>query len=321
MDNYRRRVRHEGNTLRERVLNRDRRMINRYAPNNPSYKEVFINGEAMDLIINSTENHDRKSFATMPGGHIDRGTILEWNGYWMVISTDYDEELYQRGIIKKCNYVLRWINEKREIIERNCIVSYPYYSSLDTDKLLSVNTTRSMVEIPFDEETKKIRMGDRFFISRNDDHPVPYSVENVNDVADVFNGFGYITLGLRQTQLDVDEDNTELLICNYKAKDEDATSDARYCAIKSTPPYVVVGYQGTVLSPLFYDGGTLVNDVTPKWTINCDFVDDLTIARSGSNYVISTEENSLLGRSFTISLTDENEEYDSDEILLTVRGF
>lgn len=321
MDSFRKRVKHEGATLRERILTRDRRMINRYAPDNPSYKEVFINGESINLIINSTENQDRKSFATMPGEHIDRGTILEWNGYWMVISTDYDEELYQKGIIKKCNYVLKWINEKREIIERNCIVTYPYYSSLDTDKLLSVNTTRSMVDIPFDEETKKIRMGDRFFISRNEDHPVPYSVENVNDVAEVFNGFGYITLGLRQTQLDVDEDNTDLFICNYKAKEEDTISDNRYCAIKATPSYLIVGYKGITLSPLFYSDGVLVNDVVPKWTINCDFLSSLTINQSELDYVISTDENNLLGRSFTVSLIDENEEYLSDEVLITIRGF
>ena len=164
-------------------------------------------------------------------------------------------------------------------------------------------------------------MGDRFFISRNDDHPVPYSVENVNDVAYVFNGFGYIILGLRQTQVDVDEDNTELLICNYKAKDEDAVSDDRYCAIKTTPPYVIIGYQGTTLSPLFYNDGVLIDDIVPKWTISCDFLNDLNITQSGSNYVISTDHNSLLGRSFTVSLTDEDEEYTSDEISLTIRGF
>jgi len=322
MDSYRKRMFSKGNTRREQAINRKRDSIYRYAIDNPSYKIVEVNGQTTELVIDSTDSNDIKSFKAMEP--LDRGAIIKWNGLWLVKDTDYDDEVYQKGTIKKCNYVLKWINSDRDIIQRDCVVSFPYYSSLTSNKVIQVNNTRCIIDVPFDGETNKIVMGDRFFVTRNPDNPVVYEVENVNDVANVFSGKGYITLSLKESQLNVNEDNTELLICNYKEKKEEPVVDDKEHTIKLTskPVSLVIGYEsGTNVTASFYDNDTKNEDMVAKWEVLCDFKDKLTIKEVSPNKLnIKTEWNALKGRSFTVKAIDENGVYKTGEIVLQVKG-
>lgn len=326
MDEYRNRVNFRGNSLRKRIVKRDQDMIVNHLPNNPSYKEVKYGDDYIYLSI-TTKNkltNDEKNFATLPNFHIDRGEIIEWNdGYWMVMSHDSDEEIYERGKLKRCNYDLQWLNENRDIITRRCIVDFPYAASVNRDYVVTINSTKCLIYIPFDDETKKITMGKRFFITRNADHPVPYSVENVNDVANVFHGHGYLVLSMKQDQLIVGVDNEDLLICDYKTKEIQEYSTLQ-SKIKVVPMGIIPEYKsGTKITAVFYRDEEEVDDVAPLWDIQCDFLNDLDISYSENNKVINIKTNNrdLLGRQVIISLTDENEEYEPFIKTIDVRAF
>lgn len=327
MDSFRKRVTSNGSTRRDITINRHKDYIKKHAPDNPAYKKVIINDEERYIIINNGNNESSKTFICMPDEYINNGTLIKWNDMWLVTDSSSDKEICQKGTIERCNYKLRWINENRDIIETDCVVSFPfpYAYSVSEGKVITVDTTRCTIKIPYNDETKKIKADDRFFVTKSRDHPAPYKVEKANDVVGIRDEYGYILLAMRETQINVDEDNIELLICNYKKKEETSNvpSTDKKAAITAKPKYVVIGYKGTVVSASFTNNGEIVNDVIPKWTINCDFIEDLNVVYSSDKktVTISTDKVSLSGRTFTVVLESEDGSYQSSSIALSIRGF
>ena len=59
----------------------------------------------------------------MPGEELRHGALVYWmQNYWLVIEKDYNVEVYTRAKMQQCNYLLRWVNDEGQIIERWCII-------------------------------------------------------------------------------------------------------------------------------------------------------------------------------------------------------
>lgn len=334
VDLFKKRTKLHGTSYRDRAIYKMQNRINRYAKYNPSYKEVEIDGNKRYINIYSTENKDTKHFACMPDEYIERGEIIKWYGTWMVTSTDADEDVYQSGIMKRCNYELKWMNKNADIITRPSILSFPYSSLIKDNKVYTTDKTKCQIFVSFDSETSMIRADDRFFISGSKDNHTVYRVDNVNDVENTFNGEGYIVLTMSQTMLNTDTDNTELRICDYyKIKDEAKHSgesessgsneqSEKYCKIESDVDYIIPEYVGTSIKAHFFNGELEVNDVKPHWNIESDNNELLNITYSDDKkeMTIETDSDEMLGKHVKITLSDDNNEYKNTSLSLLVRG-
>lgn len=112
-----------GKTRREAALKQERRWIDRYADYSLSYHKVVMDGEDIGAIILDSDNLNIKTICVHSGQPFNNGATILWNDqYWLVTALDANDEVYIRATMQQCNYLLRWINAKGEIIERWSIV-------------------------------------------------------------------------------------------------------------------------------------------------------------------------------------------------------
>lgn len=323
MERYRKRVTQEGRNERERLIKRNKALITRKAKVSPAYHKVNCNNEEIELLLKKTQHEDKKHFALLPGYHVNRGDIINWQkSFWMITSLDFGNDLYENGEIRRCNYLLKWQDAQRNIIEKHCIIEFPYISHMYENKVIAINETKCNITLPYDQDSIKITMGHRFFITNDRSTPSVYRVDHVNDIENVFDSHGTISLIMRQTPLNAIEDNIELGICNYKTKQEETNPSSRQASITAIPHHIAIGFTGTALKAHFIVDGQEMSDITPKWTIHCDFIDQLNISYSNGQRImtIATDRVSLLGRTLTVDLTDINQTFIKDSITLIIKG-
>lgn len=148
----------------------------------------------------------------------EQGSILSYdNNNWLCLSTLNYQNQYLKGLFQRCNYKLRWQNEKGEIIER-WVVSQDassYSSGTDGNKTLQFGVDQIMIYIPCDKESIKVQRDKRFMIDTNNVFPTTYKLTRVDTTSRVINGVGYCIWLLTESQLDEQKDNIELMLCDY----------------------------------------------------------------------------------------------------------
>lgn len=167
MDRYAARINLHGVTQRERNVNRLRNDILKNLPENPSYKNVLLNGIETYISITKGTQRYYKDFQSLPGQKIIAGDYIEWaHNTWLVYTADCDDEIYTDGELRQCNYVQRWQNENGELVERpSYVVNASAYNNGETgNSTITLATNQFMVYMPLDEETLKIRNGKRVFM-------------------------------------------------------------------------------------------------------------------------------------------------------------
>ena len=149
-----------------------------------------------------------------------QGSILSYDGdYWMCLSClDYHKQ-YLKGLFQRCNYKLKWQNEKAEIIERWVISqdASAYNSGVEGNKTLQYGSDQIMIYIPCDSETIKMPRDKRFMIDINTDFPTTYKLTRIDTTSRTINGVGYFIWLLTESQLDEQKDNIALMLCDYVA--------------------------------------------------------------------------------------------------------
>ena len=121
-DIYKSRLSMDGADMRSAILNREKRFLRSKIPNTLSYHHLIMDGEERELAVINSDNLDQKTLCTLPGEDIRHGALVEWmDNHWLVTQRDANNEVYTKGIMRQCNYQLRWIDDGK-IIERWCIV-------------------------------------------------------------------------------------------------------------------------------------------------------------------------------------------------------
>lgn len=122
-DRYNSRSNVHGKSRREAALLQGRRWLNSYLPASPSSHRVIVNDEETEAIILDSDNLNIKTICMYPGEPLSNGSMVLWNDQsWLVTALDANNELYFRGTMQQCNYLLRWINAEGKIVERWSIV-------------------------------------------------------------------------------------------------------------------------------------------------------------------------------------------------------
>lgn len=322
-ETYKKKLLLDGKSERDIRITRSKRMIENNLYKNASYKSVTVDGVATSMSITETETLYLKKFSTMPDVAINSGSIVKWNEtYWLVTDVDVENDVYYRGKLRQCNYVLKWLDDERNVITRRCCVLSNSSNDVSDDKIVSTGNDSLNVYVPYDSETVKLKRDMRMFISNNSLSPVPYIITKVNNVEHVFESHGYMIVSYDEDQLNVEEDNIELGICNYKKKGDTPTSNL-VSEISGKSTTITCGYRyGTIVNAKFYKDSVEQTDVVPKWTINCSFADKMVFTYSNDNkkLTISTSDTSLIGRTFTVNLTNDDGTYSTAEKTFTIRG-
>lgn len=225
-EEYKGRVNQRGDTERARTLYYEKEHLKTLAVNSLSCKSCIINGTEQSLIVDDGTLPYYKNVKSLPDEYFNAGDYVEWaDSMWLIVSCDWDKEVYTYGKMQQCNYILKWQDTEANIIERwSVIMSASKYNNGEKyNNIIVVGSNQLMVYLPIDAETLKLRANKRLMVDFNTDQPKCYDVTRVDtvtmgydDIAEpTYNGTGCILLVLTETEINPDVDRIDLMLCDY----------------------------------------------------------------------------------------------------------
>lgn len=223
---YKSRLHLRGSTNRERELYHEKRELTLNAINSISCKDCLVNGVPQKLVIDDGTLPYYKDVKSLPDEYFDAGDYVEWaDAMWLMVSCDWDKEVYTYGKMQQCNYVLKWQNTDADVIERWSVVlsASKYNNGEKYNNVIVVGSNQLMVYLPIDEETLKLRSDKRLMVDFNTESPKCYDITRVDTVTmgydgtaePRYDGKGCILLVLTETEINPDVDRIDLMLCDY----------------------------------------------------------------------------------------------------------
>lgn len=331
MDRYTARMTQHGTTQRERIVNRLKTNLNNKLQDNPSYKSVKLNGEETHLIINTGTQPYYKEFQSLPDQEINIGDYVEFaNSYWLVMTCDYDDEVYKDGKLYQCNYLLKWQNEKGEIIERWAVIlsASKYNDGTEGNNYITLGSDQLSIAIPLDEESLKLKksMSKKFFIDNNKDNPTTYELTGTGNVPDTYNGHGVTSWIVKECAYSPTEDDLKYGVCNYvdyssstppsEPTIPDETEDL-YATISGTSN-LRIGVTRTYTATLSDKDGNAVqwDNIKYGWNVASDF--DVKQTVTENKISLTVEDEDFIDSSFILQVIKLDDNSVLSEIEITV---
>lgn len=218
-DTYQARLEVNGTTKRERALKHTQSYISNKITESLSCHKVFINGiEQTVTILNQREDMALKKICSLPGESLLHGGIVDFaDSKWLITEIDANDEVYTSGMMQRCNYLLKWLNKKGEIIEKWCVVQdgTKYLIGEKAEDMMSIGDARIAITISKDEDTIELNRGKRFLVDDLDaETPLAYQITKPNKLFSVYGDQGVFRFILNEVNM-TDDDNVELRIADY----------------------------------------------------------------------------------------------------------
>lgn len=208
-----------GSPRRKSTLGHAQSRISRKITASLSYDTVNVDGEYKQVSINDVaDDYTTKKIISMPGDTLPHGGLIEWeNSKWLVTELDAHHTIYTRGLMRRCNYYLSWIDEAGNIISRWCVVEdgTKYLIGEKAGDIMTIGDARIAITIGKDSDTDKLGRGRRFLIDDMDsDEVLAYQITKPNKLFNVYNGRGVFRFILNEVNL-TDDDNVEIRVADY----------------------------------------------------------------------------------------------------------
>lgn len=331
MDRYSARMNLRGSTQRERELNRLKSDLVRKAPSSLSYKDVKLNGEPTQLMINTSTKPYYKEFESLPDQTVLAGDYVEWaNSVWLVLNADCDDEVYTDGNLRQCQHKIFWQKDDGMIISRYAYTenASAYNNGEKGNNTITLQSNQFMVYLPYDDETAELDNGKRVHVSRSNGKCRPYELTRPDDITYGFGEKGILNIIFTQTQYNPDEDKlvtledgTQTWICNYiptttplPPQDETTILSANISGRKE----LKVGFSRTYTATLSDKDGNVLewDDTMYGWNIVNDFGIEQTVTENKIKLFVDDE--SFIGSSFLLQVIKLDDNAVIGEIEITV---
>lgn len=214
-DVYRCRYGSYGSNRRDAALAKTRGYIANKAVDSLSYHTAYFGPEfsiKQNVVIINTEELNKKQILSLPGETIENGSIFKWaNHVWLVTETDANDEVYTRGTMQQCNYILNWIDDSGNKISKWCIVEdgTKYLIGERTMDMMSIGDARFALTIGKDKDTQKLKRGMRFLIDDPDAEATSaFEITKPNRLFNIFDGKGVYRFILNEVNT-TDNDSQE----------------------------------------------------------------------------------------------------------------
>ena len=318
---YQARVNQRGTTDRERTLYYEKQHLKSLAVNSLSCKACKVNGVDQLLVIDDGTLPYYKDVKSLPDEYFDAGDYVEWaDAMWLMVSCDWDKEVYTYGKMQQCNYVLKWQNTDAEIIERwSVILSASKYNNGEKyNNVIVVGSNQLMVYLPIDEETLKLRSDKRLMVDFNTESPKCYDITRVDTVTmgydgtaePRYDGKGCILLVLTETEINPDVDRIDLMLCDY-VNPNDIPHPSPINITYSGSPSIRIGGRKTFTAET-------ENEVVFS-LVNSALLDGkLTMEQTGNKCVVKcANDSALVGATFKVEVAGGGQR---SELLVDVIG-
>ncbi|OME41417.1 Ig-like domain-containing protein [Paenibacillus odorifer] len=217
-ENYEARMKAYGETSLESMKINSRHNLRISMFNSPSYQQVLLSKlstpveEALkiDALINDNGDiKDEKKISTFVENDISSGCLIDFQDKkWLMLHYDNMNDIYKRGIIRRCYTTLRWQDNNLDIREawfaRKTDVSPNF--GIEEGKIMTLPDERRQIILQSNEHTQKFKKTQRFILDNR-----AWEIITLDDIAD-----GIINVVLKESQLNTSTDSLELRIANYQ---------------------------------------------------------------------------------------------------------
>lgn len=229
-DTYEAILHRDGDTFRDRAINREIDMLKRRMLDSPATKSVKVEGIDKHMLVISTGVVSQKTFKMLPGDTIEIGDLVEWNGeHWLVTEVDFDDDLTRNGRIEQCNLLFRWQNGTPEIHYQWGIFDPGVFSTtIKEENKVARTDDQYRVYLSLTDASSKIFIGKRIITDVGYDKdfnllPIVYEVTKTDKVSDSYGENGHLLIMNVRSGADYNPntDNLDLMICDYIAPPEE----------------------------------------------------------------------------------------------------
>lgn len=267
------------------------------------------------------------------------GDLISYdNDIWLCMSSFSFHNLYHRGQLERCNFVLRWQNDEGKIIEFPGVFT-DFSKTSDgqfTGETISTMDFILNISIPLTEESMKlIEDKSRFILIDpiwlntvlDNSNPIStWKLTKKNDITYSLKDKGIIKLTLTKTEFNPVTDNALMRLCDVKEIPEDNNNESISCIISSTRLNfnykLKLGVKYKFITTFTNQNGEILNDITPNYTINHTFdgVISLNVNENVATIIVDDElGQDYLGSKFDLICEDISIGY-SSKITLTITG-
>lgn len=208
----------QAGTMRDALVEQARSSIAQMSYDSPSCRHVKIDNVWQYALITHRQEINQKRICSIPGEHLHHGGIVDFaSSKWLITELDADNEIYDRGIMVRCNYLVRWIGSDGKLKEKWCVIEdgTKYLIGEYAEDTMAIGDARIAMTVAKDMDTNELCRGARFLVDDPDTNkPLAYQITKPNKLFNVFNGEGVFKFIMNEVQL-TKEDNVELRIADY----------------------------------------------------------------------------------------------------------
>lgn len=292
LEQYKRRIDRMGGSIRGSLKQQSIEISESLFSNSTSIRDVIFNGEHCEAKIMTDSkttvrggngNHlieFRDNVNPKAGDYVQIPNKKGEYEHWLILY-ESDELSFQKHIIKKCNYHLRWKNRYGDITSRWVVISDNYRLTNGDSRVhygaMNLPWNTISVILPCDKETINLRRDKRFLIDNPNvlDAPDAYIVTNRNVESKSFAlDEGVIELGLSQHQFNPVTDSRDLMIADCYVDSQDSPAPPLYpnltCKIICNGSFdLKMGVPAKTYSAKFYQSGSEVEGIETIWEVDC----------------------------------------------------
>lgn len=150
------------------------------------------------------------------------------NNYWLCTMQQDYHGIYLRGEIVQCNNIIRFQTfDSYEIYEIPAVIERPYARRLSPDEVIQTSDKEYRVRMQLNDITRKIFLKKRIMLRYGYDpdgefKPDVYSVDSRDSIsnASIEEEKGFLILNLVEDQFNVETDNVEYMVADYREPPE-----------------------------------------------------------------------------------------------------
>lgn len=297
---------------------------------NPDFHpDATRNGVVQPMMLTRGGNQHTYNVICVPGDQLCAGDLIEVFGEkLLVMEARPDATTHMTGVAMICNHLFKFQNFTSEVIERWGIIDQSGYSStVKGSNQVQTSEEQVAIYLPCDADTEKIYVGKRLashtgYESSGKQILNSYEITSCSPNTRSFNTCDHLLmLKAIRSVYSPSADNLTLQICDYiqppaASTDEPATEKLR-CAITGRTS-IRIG-RSVTYKPVFYDADdtTVIETPTPVWSY--DEVSNIVFETTDGDLKVSIGNvDSLIGSTFTITLTDSEDTYEPIELTVEV---
>ncbi|WP_342422355.1 hypothetical protein [Paenibacillus sp. FSL E2-0178] len=176
-----------------------------------SLNSIVIVNEDTEIaaqIVDDSDTKDQKAI-TVIDFKLKNGDIIDWqNEKWINIVTDNMADIYSRGVLRRCNGSLKWVDPQGEINKRY----FTFKSDPSTNfgvsegRILSIGNERRTLLVSCDDDTRLFERDQRFIFDSR-----AWKITAIDNIS--IKNISIVTF--EEDQINTAKDNLELEIADY----------------------------------------------------------------------------------------------------------